>query len=190
MRDVQAASQLLFGTPDETHLIEPHPAGQTATEMVRQPGRHHDLAVVRASGGAFNGIIESGFSTRRIRDVGQPASRALGSNRLLAQIGTCSVALTLTAFRARSMHINRRAMAFPSHRDMLQEPVGLRMIWLQRCQRIGIRAVHSSPPSPYLFPICAASLTCMKSSKCVLARARFILNRCFAIEYLSPTGSW
>jgi hypothetical protein len=87
--------------------------------MYHRPGRHHDLAVVRAFGGAFNGIIESDLSKRRFRDVGQTASRSPESNRLLAQISTCSVALMLTAFRGRSMHINRRAMAFPSHRDML-----------------------------------------------------------------------
>ena len=74
MRDVQAASQLLLRMPDETHLIERHPAGQTATKMYHRSGRHHDPAVVRAFGGAFNGIIESGFPKRRIRDVGQPAS--------------------------------------------------------------------------------------------------------------------
>ncbi len=87
------------------------------------------------------------------------------ANRLLAQISTCSVALTLTAFRARSTHINRRAMAFPSHRDMLQEPVGLRMIWLQRWERTGISAVHISPLSPYIFPLCAVSLTCVEIVK-------------------------
>jgi hypothetical protein len=87
--------------------------------MYHRSGRHHDLAAVRAFGGAFNVIIESGFSKRRIRDGGQPASRTLEPNRLPAQISTCSVALTLTAFRARSMHIDRRAMAFPSDRDML-----------------------------------------------------------------------
>ena len=43
---------------------------------------------------------------------------------------------------------------------------------------------------PYIFPICAASLTCVKSAKSVLALAGFKLNRCFAFERLSPTGSW
>ena len=62
------------------------------------------------------------------------------------------------------------------------------MIRQQRCQRTGISASHISPLSPYIFPICAASLTCVKSSKSVLALARYISNRRFAIEHPSPTG--
>jgi len=65
-----------------------------------------------------------------------------------------------------------------------KEHVGLRMIRLQRCQRTGIRAVHISSLSPYIFPICAS-----KSLKSVLALTGFKSNRCFAIEHLSPTGS-
>jgi hypothetical protein len=80
------------------------------------------------------------------------------------------------------------ATAFVKHAGW--EPVGLRMIRLQRCQRTGISAVHISPLSPYIFPICAASLTCMKSSKSVLGLAGIKSNRCFAIDHLSPTGSW
>ncbi len=64
-----------------------------------------------------------------------------------------------------------------------RQPVGLRMIRLQRCQRIGIRAAHISPLFPYIFPICAS-----KSSKSVLALTGFKSNRCFAIEHLSSTG--
>ncbi len=45
------------------------------------------------------------------------------------------------------------------------------------------------PLSPCIFPIYAVSLTCVKSSKSVLALAGSKLNRCFTIEHLSPTGS-
>jgi len=48
------------------------------------------------------------------------------------------------------------------------QPVGLRMMRLQRCQGAEISAVQISPLSPYIFPICVS-----KSSKSVLAFPSF-----------------
>jgi hypothetical protein len=53
--------------------------------------------------------------------------------------------------------------------------------WEQRVDHICIN--RPLPLSPYIFPICAS-----KSSKSVLALAGSKLNRCFAIEHLSPAG--
>ena len=80
---------------------------------------------------------------------------------------------SIRCFRRANRGIPRNWNTLRSLDSEHPQPVGLRMIRLQRCQRTGISAGQLSPLFSCIVPICAASLMCVKSSKSALALAPF-----------------